>query len=147
MSYVWARIKSNKLKEGYKIMGIPYSRVKVVNPNEDWRGTECYINEQKIKNVKSVDFRVAVDEIPTFTFETVGMPDIDMHGQAFFQFTPQTVGYAAEVLRHEFKTNPESRKAFKKSIESVLKELPANEETWTFEIAEMIANRIIGIEN
>lgn len=67
-----------------------------------------------------------------------------MQGQVFFQFTPQTVGHAVEVLRHEFKTNPESRKAFVKSIESVLKELPENGETWTFEIAEMIANRIIG---
>ena len=48
------------------------------------------------------------------------------------------------MLQHEFKTNPESYKALVSSIESVLKELPENGETWTFEIAEMIANRIIG---
>lgn len=48
------------------------------------------------------------------------------------------------MLIHEFRTNPESHKALVCSIESVLKELPENGETWTFEIAEMIANRIIG---
>ena len=52
-------------------MAIP--RVKVVNPNESWRGTECCIDGKKIPNVRSVDFRVAVDEGPQFTFETLGV--------------------------------------------------------------------------
>ena len=43
-------------------MGIP--RVKVVNPNEGWMGTEYYIDGKKIERVKSVYFRVAVDEVP-----------------------------------------------------------------------------------
>lgn len=114
------------------------------DPKLGWMGTECYIDGNKIDKVKSVDFRVAVDEVPTFTFETVGMPDIDMHGQVLFSFTPKTVGDAAEVIRHEFKTHPESHKALVSSIESVLKELPENGETWSFEVAEMIAKRIIG---
>lgn len=118
-------------------------RVRVVNPNGSWQGTEYYINEQKIKNVKSVDFRVAVDEIPTFTFETIGLPDIDMSGDIRFSFTPQTVGYAAEVLRHEFKTNPESRKALVDSIASVLEEM--EDGTGLYIVAESVANRIIGI--
>lgn len=59
-------------------MGIP--RVKVVNQNEDWPRTECYIDGRKINNVRIVDFRVAVDEVPQFLFETIGMPDIDMGG-------------------------------------------------------------------
>lgn len=131
--------------------GLP--RVQIINQteNEDqnlsWMGTQCYIDGKKIKPVKGVDFRVGVDEVPTFTFETVGMPDIDMSGQVLFGFTPKTVEDAAKVLQHEFRTNPESRKAFEKSIESVLKELPANEETWCSDLAESIANRIIGIEN
>lgn len=123
-----------------------FPRVRVVNPNESWQGTECYIDGRKIEKVKGVDFHVAVDEFPTFEFEMFGFPDIDMHGQVLFGFTPKTVEDAAEVIRHEFKTNPESHKALVSSIESVLKELPENGETWTFEIAEMIANRIIGIE-
>lgn len=43
-------------------MGRP--RVKVVNPNEGWMGTEYYIDGKKIERVKSVDFRVAVDDVP-----------------------------------------------------------------------------------
>ena len=70
-------------------MAIP--RVKVVNPNESWPGTEYYIDGKKISNVRSVDFRVAVDEVPKFTFETLGLPEIDMSGDIQFSFTPETV--------------------------------------------------------
>lgn len=130
--------------------GLP--RIQIINQTEvddqnlSWMGTQCFIDGKKIKPVKGVDFRVRVDEVPTFTFETVGMPDIDMQGQVFFQFTPQTVGYAAEVLRHEFKANPESRKALVDSIASAIKEMPSEEELWSVDVAEMIANRIIGLE-
>lgn len=79
-------------------MDNPIPKVKVVNPNGDWRGTECCIDDKKIKNVKSVDFRVAVDEIPKFTFETIGLPDIDMSGDIRFRFTPETVQQAVIVL-------------------------------------------------
>lgn len=78
-------------------------RVKVVNPNDDWLGTEYYIDGQKIERVKSVDFRVAVDEVPTFTFETIGAPDIDMSGDIQFSFTPQTVDEARKIIEHETK--------------------------------------------
>ena len=81
-------------------MAIP--RVKVVNSNESWRGTECYIDGKKIPNVRSVDFRVAVDEVPQFTFQTNGLPEIDMNGDIKFGFTPETVQQAAVVLRNEF---------------------------------------------
>ena len=67
-------------------------RVKVVNPNESLRGTEYYIGGNKIENVKSVDFRVAVDEVPCFTFETLGLPDIDMAGDIQFSHTPAACG-------------------------------------------------------
>ena len=50
-------------------MGIP--RVKVVNPNFDYRRTECYIDGNRVRNVKNVDFRVAVDEVPQFFLETI----------------------------------------------------------------------------
>lgn len=83
-------------------MGRP--RVKVVNPNEGWMGTEYYIDGKKIERVKSVDFRVAVDEVPQFTFETMGLPDIDMSGDIRFKFTPETVQQASVVLRNELMT-------------------------------------------
>lgn len=122
-------------------MGLP--RVKVINQNGGWIGTECYIDEKKVK-VKSVDFRVAVDEIPVFTFETIGFPDIDMAGDVQFRFTPETVQQAAVVLQNEFKRNQESRKALIASIQSAIKDAP--EESWSRDMAELIADRIIGLE-
>ena len=119
-------------------------RVKIITDDDKFQRARCYIDDVEVKLITGIQSVIEPGQAPQFTFETVGMPDIDMQGQVFFQFTPQTIGYAAEVLRHEFKTNPESHKALVSSIESVLKELPENGETWTFEIAEMIAKRIIG---
>ena len=119
-------------------------RVKVVNTNNGWLGTEYYINDQKINNVRSVDFRVAVDEIPIFQFETMGMPDIDMDGDVRFNFSPETVQEAAVVLRHEFTNNMDSRQALIASIESVLHEECS--EYLLHSLAEKIANRIVDSE-
>lgn len=136
-------------------MGRP--RVKVVNPNEDWMGTEYYIDGKKIKNVKSVDFRVAVDEIPHFTFETMGLPDIDMSGDIGFKFTPETVQQASVVLRNELMARDELYHVFLESMLSALddkfwdsrnktgNELDLGEEDFK-EAAVLMLNRLIGIE-
>ncbi len=123
-------------------MAIP--RVKVVNSNESWRGTECYIDGKKIPNVRSVDFRVAVDEVPQFTFQTNGLPEIDMNGDIKFGFTPETVQQAAVVLRNEFERNAESMGSLIASIESAINDAP--EETWQYDLAVRIAHRIVGLE-
>lgn len=120
-------------------------RVRVVNPKDGWLGTEYYINEQKINNVKGVDFHVAVDEIPEFTFETFGLPDIDMSGTVSFGFTPQTVQEAAIVLQNEFKTNSNSFKSLVSSIQSALDETEGEE--LISEAAKRIAKRIVGSDN
>lgn len=120
-------------------------RVKVINPNESWRGTEYYIGGNKIENVKSVDFRVAVDEVPTFTFETYGAPNIDMPGEVRFSFTPQTIHDASVFLQHELSDkNSEFRKEFIASVASALKELP--KECVLECVAEKIIDRIVGCE-
>ena len=124
-------------------MAIP--RVKVVNPNESWMGTECYIDEKKIPNVISIDFRVAVDEVPQFTFETLGLPEICMAGDVQFRFTPETVQQAAVVLVNEFKTNFESMDALIASIESAIDDAP--ETTWRHDLSILIAHRIVGMED
>lgn len=138
-------------------MDNPIPRVKVVNPNEDWMGTECYIDGKKIKNVKSVDFRVAVDEVPHFTFETMGLPDIDMSGDIRFKFTPETVQQASVVLRNELMNHGELYNAFLKSMISALddkfldsrdrngNDLDLGEEDFK-EAAALMLNRLIGIE-
>ena len=123
-------------------MGIP--RVKVVSPNESWFGTECYIDGNKVKGVKSVDSRVAVDEIPQFTFETLGLPEICMAGDVQFRFTPETVQQAAVVLMNEFKTNFESMDALISSIESAIDDAP--ETISRHELSKLIAKRIVGLE-
>ena len=125
-------------------MAIP--RVKVVNQNESWRGTECYIDGKKIQNARSVDFRVAVDEVPQFTFETLGLPEIDMPGTVQFSFTPETVQQAAAVLKHEFETNEKSRFALYDSIRSVLDESDIERPLINM-LAVKIGNRIIGLED
>lgn len=133
------------------------SRVKVVNPNEDWMGTECYIDGKKIKRVKSVNFRVAVDEIPQFTFETMGIPDIDMSGDIRFRFTPETVQQAVAVLQNELIANRDLRSTFLKSMLSALDDNFWNSRETTGdqldigyddfkEAAELMLNRLIGIE-
>ena len=124
-------------------MALP--RVKVVNPNESWRGTECCIDGKKISNVRSVDFRVAVDEVPKFTFETLGLPEIDMHGDIQFSFTPETVQQAAVVLKNEFQNNMASRFALYDSVRSVLDENDIDKSI-TKMLAVEIGNRIFDLE-
>lgn len=138
-------------------MNNPIQRVKVVNPNVDWCGTECYIDDKKIKNVKSVDFRVAVDEVPHFTFETIGLPDIDMIGDIRFKFTPETVQQASVVLRNELMTRGKLYHIFLGSMLSALddkfwnsrdrngNDLDIGEEDFQ-EAAALMLNRLIGIE-
>ena len=138
-------------------MNNPIQRVKVVNPNGNWCGTECYIDDKKIKNVKSVDFRVAVDEVPQFTFETMGLPDIDMIGDIRFKFTPETVQQASVVLRNELMTRGRLYHIFLGSMLSALddsfwdsrdrngNDLDLGEEDFK-EAAALMLNRLIGIE-
>lgn len=119
-------------------------RVKVINPGDSWRGTECYINDQKIECVRSVDFRVAVDEVPSFTFETMGFPNIDMPaGDIRFSFTPETVSDASWVLLNELLKHDGLYNGFMASIKSALDDV-SNDECATRELAEHILERIVG---
>lgn len=84
-------------------MSIELPRVRVANPNEGWLGTEYYIEGKKIDKVKRIDFSVGVDEMPTFVFESMGIPDIDMFGRIQFSFTPKTIEEAKKIIEHESK--------------------------------------------
>ena len=120
-------------------------------------GTEYYRDGEKIKNVKIVDFRVAVDEIPQCTFETMGLPDIDMSGDIRFKFTPETVQQASVVLRNELMTRGGLYHIFLGSMLSALddkfwnsrdrngNDLDLGEEDFK-EAAALMLNRLIGIE-
>ena len=100
-------------------MAIP--RVKVVNPNESCRGTECYIDEKQIHGVRSVDFRVAVDEVPKFTFETLGLPEIDMSGETVSDKIIGFVTYSSSEVSFKIKVQKVKRNLIvKKPIQNFL---------------------------
>ena len=123
--------------------------VRIVNPKPyNWAGTKCLIDGKTIPRVKSVDFHVAVDEVPTFVFEMMAEPDIKMECLAQISFTSQSITDAISVLRHELLQHGEIYNGFKASLKSALKRfdycgLPFETEE---EKAEKILNFLIGDE-
>lgn len=121
-------------------------RVKIVNPNDGWLGTECYIDGKKIDRVKRIDFSVGVEEVPTFVFETVGIPDIDMPGRIIFDCKPKNVTEAIKIIRNELLKYEDLYDGFAASIGSALKEhwhcgLPFEPEE---DVAKKILDYVIG---
>lgn len=123
--------------------------VKIINPSPyNWMGTQCFIDGHEVPRVKSVDFHVAVDELPTFVFEMVAEPDIEMECLAQISFTSQSITDAVSVLRHELLQHGEIYRGFKASLKSALERynycgLPFDPEE---EIADKILNFMIGEE-
>nr|DAI80312.1 MAG TPA: hypothetical protein [Caudoviricetes sp.]DAQ93923.1 MAG TPA: hypothetical protein [Caudoviricetes sp.] len=125
------------------------SIVKIVNQNPyDWRGTECFIDGKPIPRVKSVDFHVAVNEVPIFNLELMATPDIEMKGLARISVSSQSITDAISVLRHELLQHGEIYQGFKSSLKSAMKAynvdgLPSETDD---EIAEKILDFVIGEE-
>lgn len=125
------------------------SVVKITNPNPyDWMGTECYIDGEKVPRVRSVNFHVAVDEIPVVEFEVMIVPDIEMECLAQISVTSQSITDAILVLRHELLQHGEIYDGFKSSLKSALEAynycgMPFEPEE---EIAEKILDFLIGEE-
>lgn len=123
------------------------SVVKIVNTNPyDWMGTQCFIDGHKVPRVKSVDFHVSVDEVPTFNFEMMGRSDIELECLTQISFTSQSITDAISVLRHELLQHGEIYQGFKSSLKSALEiysicglQIETEEET-----AEKILDFMIG---
>ena len=95
--------------------------VRIVNPEPyNWAGTKCLIDGKTIPRVKSVDFHVAVDEVPTFSLELMAEQDIQMEALAQISFTSQSITDAVSVLRHELLQHGEIYHGFKASLKSAL---------------------------
>lgn len=95
--------------------------VRIINPSPyDWMGTQCFIDGHEVPRVKSVDFHVAIDEVPTFVFEMMAEPDIEMECLAQISFTSQSITDAVSVLRHELLQHGEIYHGFKASLKSAL---------------------------
>lgn len=91
------------------------------------------------------------------TYETMGLPEIDMSGNIRFQFTPETVQQASIVLRNELIANKDLRGTFLTSMLSALddgfwksRETAGDQLDIGYddfkEAAELMLNRLIGIE-
>lgn len=123
--------------------------VRIVNPKPyDWAGTKCLIDGKTIPRVKSVDFHVSVDEVPTFSLELMAEPDIQMEALTQISFTSKSITDAISVLRHELLQHGEIYRGFKASLKSALElystcGLPFEPEE---ETAEKILDFMIGEE-
>ncbi len=123
--------------------------VKITNPNPcDWLGTKYFIDGNEVPRVRSIDFHVAVDEIPVFEFEMMAVPDIEMECLAQIGVTSQSITDAICVLRHELLQHGEIYNGFKSSLKSALESynycgMPFEPEE---EIAEKILDFLIGEE-
>lgn len=123
-------------------------RVRVVNQNDSWLGTEYYIDGKKIEKVKRIDFSVGVEEIPIFTFETMGIPDIDMPGRVTLDCRPENVTESVKILQNELLKHEDLYNGFSASIASALKDhwccgLPFEPEE---DVAKKILDYVIGEE-
>lgn len=107
-------------------------------------GTRCIIGEREMRFVKSVDFHVSPDEVPTFKFETVGIPDIDVMAYVKIDPSPRNLQEACQIITHELQKHGEFYDAFVASVSSSIHEVP--EEMWSGELAEKIVKRISGEE-
>lgn len=131
------------------------SRVQIKNKNKDWLGTEYWIDGNKIPHVKAVDFHVSVNEVPTFKFETMGRPDIDIPGELIFDFAPENLSDACLIVCEELKKHGDFYEGFVASVLSVIKpysryigngETEINCEYGENHLAEEIVKMIIGEE-
>jgi len=118
--------------------------VKIISDNS--YKTHAFIDDIEISNkATSIQFEQNAGEVPIFTFETIGLPDIEIdNADVRFRFTPETVTDAIKVLRRSLIADKELYNAFVASIVSALKEIPAG--TGLYDVAEAVADRIIGRE-
>lgn len=126
------------------------AKIKITNLSEGFYGTECFIDDQKLEKVKGIDFHVAVNAVPTFALEMIGLPEIDMHADVLFEFTPHTVREAIIVLQKELLKHDLIYEAFTASIVSAItdskKELEMQEFSDGFKLADKIMRRVTGEE-
>lgn len=93
------------------------SKIKIVNPNEKNQiGTQYFVNDTKIPNVRAIDFHASVYDCPIAIFEVSALPEIEMESRIAFSYAPRTVIEAVEVLRHELLLHEDVYDGFKASL-------------------------------
>jgi len=118
-----------------------------VTINYDNKNTnpQVTIDGNKLPFVKTVKFDVSTETIPTFTIETIGIPDIDMQGRCDFRFSVDTIQQACKVLCETLQKDEMFHNVLLDNIEDVLRNSTVVWEEWEYrEIANKILDRIIG---
>ena len=123
-------------------------RVEIKNPNESWIGTKCIIDGKDIPDVRSVDFHVGVNKLPEFTFNTNGIPDIDVMARVEINPSPTNLQEACQIVANELQKHGEFYDAYKNSVLSVFKEnrIDFAPDGLGEEISDKIVKRISGEE-
>lgn len=104
--------------------------------------TRVFVGDNHIKGVTRVVFEQSAMEIPSFTFETDGYPNIEIdNADICFRFTPEAITDAVKVICHTYANEKDFRNAFVASIASALKEVPTG--TGIYDAAQAVADRII----
>ena len=107
--------------------------------------SRVFLGDKKLERVRKITFNQSADTVPCFTFETIGLPDIEIdNADIRFRFTPETIEDATKVIRHSFSSDKVLYDAFVSSIASALKEIPAG--TGLYDVAKTVADRVIGKE-
>lgn len=118
-------------------------KVKVFNNNGNIIPTHVEIDGKPLR-CRSIDYHAEVDCIPTFTFEVLALPDIEVnHADIRFKFHPWTVVEAVKILRHELMLHGEVYEGFLGSIKSALNDMNGDTSSIN-KAAEKILGRIIG---
>lgn len=97
-------------------------RVQIKTSRCECNGTRCIIGEREMRFVKSMDLHVSPDEVPTFKFETVGIPDIDVIGDVTIDPSPTNLQEACRIITHELLKHGEFYSAFVGSVASILEQ-------------------------
>lgn len=111
--------------------------------------SRVFLGDKKLEGVREVTFNQSVETIPCFTFETIGLPDIEIdNADIRFRFTPETIYDSVKVICHTYEIDNDFSNAFIASIESAIRDNGVVCDTSDqHELALEIANRIIGVEN
>ena len=123
-------------------------RVEIKNLDESRIGAKYIIDGKSVPNVRSVDFRGGVEEVPEFTFNTIGIPDIDVMADVEINPSPTNIQEACSIISNELKKHGEFYDAYKNSVLSVFNESRIAFSPYDLreEIAEKVVKRISGEE-
>lgn len=122
-------------------------KVKIIS-GDSYR-THVFIGDKEISGITTdVQFEQCAGKVPTFTFETFGLPDIEIdNADIRFNFTPETISDSVKVIFHTYEIDNDFRNAFIASIESAIHDNGVVcDISDQHELALEIANRIIGVE-